>query len=97
MLVQRQLRRAGPDAEHAEPDHVALELADRFHCRALQPGWIHAGNERLTQLYACRAGHCELLGQGSTHERHDGCERSTANQLSDEGVADGAGCSEDYG
>ena len=96
MLVDRELRRAGPDAEHAEPDDVAFDRTNGVPGRGFQAGWIHCRNDGLAQLDTCVACARDLLGLGTPHDGDDGLERSIADQLLDERVAHRSRCAEDH-
>src|SRR5204862_4709769 len=96
MLADRELRGAGPDAQYTQPDDVAFERTDGLGSRSLQTVWIHRGNERLAQLDTRTTCHRDLIGPRTTHQGHDGFERSIADQLLDQRVADRSRCTENH-
>src|SRR5450432_151252 len=96
MLVDREFRGAGPDAQHTQPDDVAFERTNGLRGRSFQTGWIHGGNELLAQLDTSVPCHRDLIGLRTTHQGHDGFERSIANQFLDQRVADRSRCTENH-
>ena len=88
MRVDRELRGAGPDAQHAQPDDVAVERTNGLRGRPFQAGRVHGGNERLAQFDTGVACPRELSGLRTAHQGHDGVERSVADQLLDHRLAD---------
>ena len=71
MLVERELRGAGPDAQHTQPDGIACERTNGLRGRSFQTGRFHRGNERLAQFDTRLTCHRDLSRLRTTHQCHD--------------------------
>ena len=97
MLVDREFRGAGPDAQHTQPHDVAGERTNGLRGRRFQSGWIHCGNERLAQFDSRITCHRDLIRLRTAHNGHDGFERSVANQFLDQRIAHRSRSTENHG
>jgi hypothetical protein len=94
MLLDREFRGAGPDAQHTEACDITIERTERLRSSPTAIRLVHCGYERLAQLDSGVACHRDVFRLRATHEGHDGVEGSMTNHFPDKRVADRSGCTE---
>src|SRR5262249_10171089 len=94
VLLERELRGAGADAQYAEAFEITVEVLRRREGGGVEQGGIHFGDEDLAQFLLPW---WQSTAQRPARNREDAGERFVAEQLFQQRAADRAGGAEDDG